>query len=131
MIEQMRLEQRDDAAAAGRAAFATVTAEARKVLRFMVQHNRSGTGPGHREEVDRHHGFDVIIKEGPPGLRRRFPRAYDVLAHVGLADIDAEFIGPTIRRRTLSHRKIIWRRGGGSNTMYPNPSRKLQVSRSL
>ena len=32
----------------GRLYEATVTAEARKVLRFMVQHNRSGIGPGHR-----------------------------------------------------------------------------------
>src|SRR4051812_21264226 len=52
MIEQMLLVKRDDAAATGRAAFATGSAEARKVLRFMVQHNRSGTGQGHREEVD-------------------------------------------------------------------------------
>jgi hypothetical protein len=35
MMEQMLLVKRDDAAAAGRAAFATVTAEARKVLRFQ------------------------------------------------------------------------------------------------
>ena len=53
MMEQMLLVKRDDAAAAGRAAFATVTAEARKVLRFMVQHNRSRTGPAHRAEVRR------------------------------------------------------------------------------
>ena len=45
---------------------------------------------GHGEEVDRHHGLDVILKESPPVLRRRLPPAYDVLAHAGLADIDAE-----------------------------------------
>src|SRR5258708_37856083 len=45
----------------------------------------------HSEEVARHHGLDVILQEGPPRLRRRLPTAYDVLAHAGLADIDAEF----------------------------------------
>jgi Recombinase/Resolvase, N terminal domain len=35
--------------------------------------------------------LDVILQEGPPGLRRRLPTAYNVLAHAGLADIDAEF----------------------------------------
>jgi hypothetical protein len=35
MIEQMLLVKRDRAAAAGRAAFATPTAEARKALRFI------------------------------------------------------------------------------------------------
>src|SRR5260370_42541471 len=32
-----------------------------------------------------------MLREGPPRLRRRLPTAYDVLAHAGLADIDAEF----------------------------------------
>src|SRR5436189_1480644 len=73
MMEQMLLVKRDDSAAAGRAAFATVTAEARKVLRFMVQHNRSRIGPGHAQKVDRHHGLDMICKEGPPGLQRCVP----------------------------------------------------------
>src|SRR5713226_5363096 len=45
----------------------------------------------HSEEVDRHHRLDVILKEGPPGLRRRLPLPYDVLAHAGLTDIDPEF----------------------------------------
>src|SRR5260370_7715549 len=45
----------------------------------------------HSEEVDRHHSFDVILKEGPPVLRRRLRPAYQVLAHAGLADINAEF----------------------------------------
>src|SRR5260370_36887325 len=45
----------------------------------------------HSEEVDRHHGLDVILQEGAPVLRRRLPTAYDVLAHAGLADIYAEF----------------------------------------
>src|SRR5580700_825187 len=45
----------------------------------------------HRKEVDRHHGLDVILEEGPPALRRRLPLAYHVFAHAGLADVDAEF----------------------------------------
>ena len=45
----------------------------------------------HGKEVDRHHGLDVILKEGPPGLRRWLRLAYDVLAHAGLTDVDAEF----------------------------------------
>jgi hypothetical protein len=45
----------------------------------------------HSKEVDRHLGLDVILQEGPSRLRRRLPTTYDVLAHAGLADIDAEF----------------------------------------
>ncbi len=45
----------------------------------------------HGEEVDRHHGLDVILKECAPVLRWRLPTAHDVLAHAGLADLDAEF----------------------------------------
>src|SRR5207244_4472226 len=42
MMEQMLLVKRDDAAAAGRAAFAMVNAERATGVRFTVQHNRSG-----------------------------------------------------------------------------------------
>jgi hypothetical protein len=42
------------------------------------------------EEVDRHHGLDVILKEGAPSLGGRFPAPDQVLAHAGLADVDAE-----------------------------------------
>src|ERR1700730_16649255 len=45
----------------------------------------------HGEEVDRHHSLDVILKEGPPVFRRRLRSACQVLAHAGLADINAEF----------------------------------------
>ena len=45
----------------------------------------------HGKEVNRHHGFDVILQERPPVLRWRIPRAYDVFAHAGLADINTEF----------------------------------------
>ena len=45
----------------------------------------------HSEEVHRHHGLDVILQESPPVLRWRTPPTSDVLAHAGLADIDAEF----------------------------------------
>src|ERR1700681_340796 len=33
----------------------------------------------------------LYLEEGPPALRRRLPLAYDVFAHAGLADVDAEF----------------------------------------
>ena len=45
----------------------------------------------HGKEVDRHHGFDVILQERSPVLRWRNPRAYDVFAHARLADVDAKF----------------------------------------
>src|ERR1700730_13423496 len=60
----------------------------------------------HGEEVDRHHGLDVILKESPPVLRRRLPPAYDVLGHAGLADIDGEFEQLTVdtgRRTRTRH----------------------------
>src|SRR5260370_599654 len=44
----------------------------------------------HSEEVDRHHGLDVILKEGAPVLRRRLRPPYQVLTHAGLAVIYAE-----------------------------------------
>jgi hypothetical protein len=45
----------------------------------------------HGKEVDRHHSLDVVLKEGPPSLRRWLPLAYDLLAHAGLTDVDTEF----------------------------------------
>ena len=45
----------------------------------------------HREEVHRDHGLDVILEEGPPGLRRRLAVARHVLADAGLANVDAQF----------------------------------------
>ena len=45
----------------------------------------------HGKEVDRHHGFDVILQESPPVLGRRIPLAHDVLAHAGLTDVDTKF----------------------------------------
>jgi hypothetical protein len=49
------------------------------------------TNGRHVEEVDRHRGLDVILKEGPPGLRGRLALARQVLAHNRFADVDAEF----------------------------------------
>src|SRR5215472_5018542 len=46
---------------------------------------------GHGEEVHGDHGLDVILQEGPPGLRRWLPASRHVLAHTSLADVDAEF----------------------------------------
>src|SRR5215471_3756075 len=44
----------------------------------------------HRKEVDGNQGLQVIVEEGPPGLGRRLAAAHQVLAHTGLADVDAE-----------------------------------------
>jgi hypothetical protein len=44
----------------------------------------------HREEVDRDHGFDVILQKGAPSLGGRPAMTYHVLADAGLADVDAE-----------------------------------------
>ena len=33
----------------------------------------------------------MILQEGPPGLRGRFPAADHVLTDAGLADVDAQF----------------------------------------
>jgi DNA invertase Pin-like site-specific DNA recombinase len=37
-----------------------------------------------------HHGLQVIVEEGPPGLGGRLAAAHQVFAHTGLADVDAE-----------------------------------------
>ena len=44
----------------------------------------------HSKEVNRDHRLDVVLQDGPPGLRRRLAVARHVLPHAGLADIDAE-----------------------------------------
>jgi hypothetical protein len=43
------------------------------------------------EEVDRHHGHQVIVEEGSPGLGWWFSPPDHVLANAGLTDVDAEF----------------------------------------
>src|SRR5262249_47169022 len=54
-----------------------------------VQHLETNCWNG--EEIDRHRGLDVILKEGLPGLRGRLALARHVLAHARFADVDAEF----------------------------------------
>ena len=44
----------------------------------------------HREEVDRYRGLEVILQEDSPGLRRRLTAPRHMLAHTGLANVDAE-----------------------------------------
>jgi hypothetical protein len=44
----------------------------------------------HREEVDRYHGLEVILQEGPPGLRRWLAASHHILGNTGLADVDAQ-----------------------------------------
>ncbi len=45
----------------------------------------------HRKEVDRNHGLDVIVEEGPPRLRWRLPVPDHVLADARFADGNAKF----------------------------------------
>jgi hypothetical protein len=55
----------------------------------------------HSEEIDGHHGLDVILEEGSPGLRGRSPMPHHVLAHARLPEVATEleqFAGD--RRRT-------------------------------
>ena len=58
----------------------------------------------HRKEVDRHHGLQVVLQEGPPCLRRRVTTADHVFAHAGLADIDAELEEFTVDARSAPKR---------------------------
>src|SRR5258708_23984878 len=44
----------------------------------------------HRKEVDGNQGLHVIVEECPPGLGGWLAAAHQILAHTGLADIDAE-----------------------------------------
>src|SRR5215831_21017695 len=44
----------------------------------------------HSEEVHRDHALDVILQEGLPGLRGWIAPAYEILAHAGFADVDAQ-----------------------------------------
>ena len=45
----------------------------------------------HDEEIDRHHRFQVIVQERPPGLRGWLAAAHHILIDARLADVDAEF----------------------------------------
>src|SRR6516164_1401452 len=45
----------------------------------------------HRKKVDGNHGLHVVVQEGPPGLGGRIVTAHQVLAHAGLADVNAQF----------------------------------------
>src|SRR5215469_10559768 len=44
----------------------------------------------HDKEIHRHHRFQVIVQERPPGLGWRLAVPDHVLADAGLADVDAE-----------------------------------------
>ena len=43
------------------------------------------------KEVDRHKTVHVILREGPPGLRRRFSLSHHVFGRRGLRDLDSQF----------------------------------------
>src|SRR5215831_6296615 len=44
----------------------------------------------HSQEVNRDHALDVILQEGLPGLRGWIAPAYEILAHAGFVDVDAQ-----------------------------------------
>src|SRR6516164_5972070 len=63
---------------------ATVVSQDQEYVQHLKANGR------HREEVDRYHGLEVILQEGPPGLRRWLAASRHILAHTGLADVDAQ-----------------------------------------
>src|ERR1044072_2810125 len=42
----------------------------------------------HSEEVDGHHAFPVVFKEGTPGLGCRLPASNHVLTYAGFSNVD-------------------------------------------
>src|SRR6516164_6303036 len=63
---------------------ATVVSQDQEYVQHLKANGR------HREEVDRYHGLDVILHEGPPGLRRWLAASRYILGNTGLADVDAQ-----------------------------------------
>ncbi len=61
---------------------------------IMSQHQKYiqhlETDRWHREEVHRDHALNVVLEEGPPGLRWRLAMAHQILAYAGLANINAK-----------------------------------------
>ena len=70
-----------------------------------VEHLKTDRRNG--EEVDRHDGPDVILKEGPPGLRGRLSPTCKVLAHARFADIDAQFEQFAVDSRRTPERIVV------------------------
>src|SRR5215469_10118371 len=64
---------------------ATVVSQHQEYVGYLKANGR------HREEVDGHHGPDMILKGGSPGLRRLLPPTCHVLAHARFPDVDAQF----------------------------------------
>ena len=60
----------------------------------------------HGEKVDRYQTLDVILKEGPPRLRRRLAAARHIFADAGFADVDAEFEEFAVDARRSSRCRI-------------------------
>jgi len=69
--------------------------EVQNATPVMGQHQKHvkdlETDSGHREEVDGHQLFGVILQECAPGPRRRFAAAHHIFAHAALTDVDAKF----------------------------------------
>jgi hypothetical protein len=58
------------------------------------------------EEVNGNHTLHVVLQESPPGLGRRSPAADHVLAHAGLADVDAKLEQFTVNPRGTPERIV-------------------------
>ena len=95
----------------------------------------------HGEEVDRHHGLDVILKEGLPGLRRWLSPACNVLAHARFSDVDAQFEQFTMDTRRTPERILAahlanqlpnlfghWWTPGLATTNFPGPEQPKAVA---
>src|SRR6516164_6331110 len=63
---------------------ATVVSQDQEYVQYLKANCR------HCEEVHRDQRLEVILQEGPPGLRRWLAASRHILANTGLADVDAE-----------------------------------------
>src|SRR5262249_42579511 len=75
----------------GRMSSDTKMQNAPTIMRQHQEHVQDLESYGrHRKRVDGNHALHVVVQEGSPGLRGRIVAAHQVLAHAGLADIDAQ-----------------------------------------
>ena len=70
-----------------------------------VQHLK--TNGRHREEVDRYHGLEVILQEGPPGLRRWLAASHHIPGTTGLANVDAQLEQFAVDARRSPQRIVV------------------------
>src|SRR6516225_2962639 len=76
------------------------------------------------EEVDRHHGLDVILKEGAPSLGGRPTMTRHVLADAGLTDVNTELEKLAVNARCTPKRVL----AAHSADQFPNVFRYRRPS---